>query len=157
MKTTLFYSMMLLIASPFVFADWDPGDPYKMHYPQMPDPQGWDVYAVAPKVLADDWMCNATGPVSDVHLWGSWRQDFIGKIVNVHLSIHSNLLPDTQIPFSRPGDLLWERDFGRDQFSIRPYGTGEQGWYNPNIPAWNRPDHSMYTVPDWKSLVKLLK
>ncbi len=24
-------------------ADWDPSDGHKMHYPQLPDPVGWDV------------------------------------------------------------------------------------------------------------------
>lgn len=144
MKTTRIYMAMFLVTSVFILADWYPGDPYKMHYPQLPDPTGWDVLATAPKVLADDWVCRESGPVSDVHLWGSWRQDMIGQISNVHLSIHNNLLPDTTTPYSRPGDLLWEQDFRPDQFIVRPYGIGDQGWYNPQMQEWIRPDHMQY-------------
>ncbi|MCJ7578787.1 MAG: hypothetical protein MUO91_10085, partial [candidate division Zixibacteria bacterium] len=46
---------------------------HKMHFPQLPDLEGWDVYAVYPKTLADDWKCSATGPVTDIHFWGSWK------------------------------------------------------------------------------------
>ncbi len=41
-KTLTFIALVLLIA-PAAIADWDPGDGHKMHYPQMPDPNGWDV------------------------------------------------------------------------------------------------------------------
>ena len=56
-----------------VLADWDPGDGHKMHFPQLPDEEGWDVNATFPKVLADDWTCSGTGWVEDIHFWGSWR------------------------------------------------------------------------------------
>lgn len=122
-------------------ADWDPGDGHKMHYPQLPDPEGWDVRVSnsrrAPNdpfqwIIADDWQCSETGPVSDVHFWFSWSQDVVDQIVNVHLSIHDNI-PAEENPdgWSIPGNLLWSDDFGPPQFSIRPYGEGDQGWYDP--------------------------
>ena len=127
-------------------ADWVPGDGHKMHYPQLPDPFGWDVNATHPKVLADDWRCSQSGPVSDVHLWGSWKRGQEGQIRKIHLSIHDNV-PETATSPSMPGDLLWERDFGPDQFKMRDGGTGEQGWHDPNLTgpdAWVRPDHNMF-------------
>jgi len=38
-------SMMIVLAGGTgpVRADWDPGDGHKMHFPQLPDPEGWDV------------------------------------------------------------------------------------------------------------------
>ena len=137
--------LVMCLFATLAFADWDRGDPYKMHWPQLPDPEGWDVMATQPKVLADDWECSETGPVGDVHIWGSWRSDDIGEITSVHLSIHENLLPDTQTPFSRPGELLWQRDFGPDLFTVRDYGNGSQGWYNPNIDStWVDDEHKLF-------------
>ena len=122
-------------------ADWFPGDPHKMHFPQLPDPFGWDVNATFPKVLADDWRCSESGPVTDVHVWGSWENDIRGEIAQVHVSIHSDI-PATPTTYSRPGDLLWERDFFPGEFSVLdPWGTGQQGWYDPNTGLYEPGDH----------------
>jgi hypothetical protein len=129
----------LLLGTP-VAADWIPGDPYKMHFPQLPDPQGWDVNATFPKVLADDWLCTESGFVDDIHFWGSWREDLVAPISGIHLSIHANIPEDP----SRPGELLWERDFLPGEWTERDAGTGDQGWYDPNTGQWFRPDHFMY-------------
>ncbi len=59
-----------------------------MHYPQLPDPGGWDV--VFSTWLADDWQCTETGPVSDIHFWVSWKNDFPGAINRVSVKIYSN-------------------------------------------------------------------
>ncbi len=114
-------------------ADWMPGDGHKMHFPQLPDLDGWDVCATFPGILADDWMCSATGPVTDVHLWGSWAFDMPGIIENVHISIHENIPAGPGGPnFSQPGVLLWQRDFSPNQFSIiDPWDEGDQSWYEP--------------------------
>lgn len=135
--------VLLISVAGTAMADWNLRDPHKMHYPQLPDPDGWDVNATNPNVLADDWRCSESGPVSDVHLWGSWRHDDVGQIRNIHLSIHDNI-PETPNSHSRPGELLWERDFGPDQFAIRDIGTGEQGWYDPSMNEWFRPDHHLF-------------
>ncbi len=113
-------------------ADWNPGDPYKMHYPQLPDPLGWDVNFTQPKVLADDWLCTETGPVSDVHLWFSSHQDMPFNLFSVHLSIHADIPAGSGgAPYSMPGQELWAADIPAPSFSIRPWGTGNQGWYDP--------------------------
>ena len=150
-KTTLAISIVvLLLAGIPVIADWDPGDEHKMHFPQLPDPNGWDV-KFGPftdssgnegiKVLADDWECSQTGPVSDVHFWFSSKGDALspetGRIQNIHLSIWSN---DPGVPGelpSRPKELLWWGDSENGDFlitSIRGPYTGDQGWYDPNLP-----------------------
>ncbi len=137
-------AIVLLLAGT-VLADWFPGDDYKMHYPQLPDPFGWDVNANDPKVLADDWQCSETGPVDDIHLWGSWEQDLPGFILSIHVSIHDDVPvddPNNTLGYSYPGDLLWERDFSPAEFMVIPGGTGAQGWYDPNPPEYfNTLDH----------------
>ncbi len=90
------------------FADWDPGDDYKMHFPQLPNLTGWDVFAEyaeflnLPRGLADDWQCTESGPVTDIHFWGSWWQDVQGDIGNIGVGIFAN-------NGDQPGDLLWGR------------------------------------------------
>ena len=46
-----------------------------MHFPQLPDPNGWDVSLMQPRIIADDWLCTGTGPVSDIHGWISVQED----------------------------------------------------------------------------------
>jgi len=44
-----------------------------MHYPQLPDTDGWDVDATMPITVVDDWTCSETGWVKDIHFWGGWE------------------------------------------------------------------------------------
>jgi len=71
--------------------NWQPGDPHKMHFAQLPDTTGWDVNATWPVVLADDWECSETGWVKDIHFWGSWRDGIQGEISQFVLSIHEDI------------------------------------------------------------------
>ena len=117
MKRLILFSLCVLFVSSITFADWDPGDDYKMHFPQLPDPEGWDVFAGLnphvgyPKVVADDWQCIQDGPVDDIHLWGSWKDDMQSQIQLIHVSIHDNIPAGELAPWSMPGDLLWDWEF----------------------------------------------
>jgi hypothetical protein len=137
------FVVAMLLTAP-VLADWNIGDPAKMHYAQLPDPNGWDVKANYSKVLADDWMCTETGAVSDVHFWGSWYGDEVGVVRWYQISIHADIPdPDGTGPlFSQPGDLLWQKVFYPGEVSVRHWGTGDQGWYDPNLQLYKRPDHT---------------
>jgi len=128
---------LVVVAAP-ALADWDPGDGHKMHFPQLPDPTGFDVDFRSPTVLADDWLCSETGAVKDIHFWFSARGDWLDlsqpledQIFNIHVSVHSNIPADVGgIPFSRPGTLLWQRDYPVTAVTIRNYGSGDQSWYD---------------------------
>lgn len=143
MRTISYAFLMAGLLCPAALADWDLTDPHKMHYPQLPDPNGWDVKANYSKVLADDWTCSASGPVEDFHIWGSWYNDEVGIIRWIEVSIFSDIPdPDGTGPlYSMPGDLLWNRVFYSIEdiqnrtpvFTLRPWGTGNQGWYDPNL------------------------
>jgi hypothetical protein len=130
-------------------ADWNPGDPYKMHYPQLPDltNTGIDVLATVQgdwasqpqwKILADDWLCTETGPVSDIHIWGSWRNSHLpnGDPNNVvfKLSIHDDV-PAGPTTFSRPGLLLWQGFYRPGQFTVLPNIVSGVTWrfFDPNL------------------------
>ena len=137
------------LAAP-VTADWNRGDDHKMHFPQLPDPNGWDV-KFGPfvdldgneqiKILADDWQCSQSGPVSDIHFWFSSKDDALrpdtAMIQNIHLSIWSN---DPGVPGevpSQPKEPLWWGDSEKGDFIVGPPqgpDTGWQSWYDPNLP-----------------------
>jgi len=136
--------------------DWQPGDPHKMHYPQLPDEDGWDVNATQPLVLADDWQCSDSGWVKDIHFWGSWKYGLEGTIVGFWLSIHSNIPEDPPyIPYSRPGETLWELYV--EDFDFTPIDPPTmEGWYDPSTGEVIPDDHQAYfqyniclDEPDW--------
>ncbi len=134
-------SLMLAVAATSAWADWAPGDGYKMHFPQLPDEDGWDVNATRPKILADDFTCTWTGPITDIHFWGSWKGGVTGMITNVHLSIHSNIANGPN-GYSVPGGVLWYRDL---EPQIRPIDPQTmEGWFDPNTGLYNEDDHRNY-------------
>jgi hypothetical protein len=148
-----------------VFAEVDPGkyivqaeQQNKMHFPQYPadDEFGMNVnftcgYLDPPnigKVLADDWTCSNTGNVDFIHFWfsalGDWfdlGSPLTDQIVNIHLSIHSNI-PG---PPSLPGPVLWEADFAPDDIDhvqINPWPNFDgHGWFDPNTGEYIPGDH----------------
>lgn len=156
MKRVLVALMMIgalmFLAAPAT-ADWFPGDDHKMHHPQLPDPQGWDVDFIWPNVVADDWKCSQTGPVSDVHLWFSVERDgpgvppeqILGALQSIHLSIHKDIpVDESTTGYSMPGELLWERDITQVIVPLIPAGQGDQGWADPLGGIWRRPDHQFF-------------
>jgi hypothetical protein len=116
-----------LLATPAV-ADWDPGDPYKMHYPQTPQAVGgWliDCNQYAPlfaPLAADDWQCTSTGPVSDIHIWGGFdssNPEGPGDTYPINVTILSDIPAPGQWGYSMPGDVLWERLFQPGEWTKR--------------------------------------
>jgi hypothetical protein len=109
-----------------VVADWYEGEEYKMHFPQLPDPDGWDV-DFHDWQLGDDWKCSETGFVDDIHFWYSWARDIEQDIPWVQASIWSN----DPGPPSKPRQQLWSRKFSSEEFVIAGPWDGDQGWYHP--------------------------
>lgn len=131
-KTLVMLLAVLLFAVP-MFADWNEGDYHKMHFPQLPDPLGWDVAWTTN--LADDWMCSQTGPVEDIHFWVSVKGDYrerLDEIGSVSVVIRSD---DRTGDYSKPDQFLWGQQFLKEQIVIREYGVGDQGWFDPMPPA----------------------
>ncbi|VGO11802.1 hypothetical protein PDESU_00349 [Pontiella desulfatans] len=139
---------------------------HKMHWPQLPDPNGWDVRASyhewgpdqLQKVLADDFQCSANGPITKITFWGSFEFDGFnpsheyGGITNFHLSLHKDIPADPPwVPYSMPV-IPSEWEFDLDPFNL-PAGwaievTAEapssQGWYDPNHDTFEENNHSQY-------------
>lgn len=130
----------MVLFSQVALADWLPGDSHKMHYPQLPKMDGWDVRAGYYTFLADDWMCTETGPVDDIHLWTSWKGDLADwqQVGQIHTAIWSD---DRSGPYSKPGVPLWHNDWNISEAQIVPWGTGPQGWYDPSLSLVLPEDH----------------
>ncbi len=80
-----------LTYTPVEECDWQPGDPYKHHYPQLPDETGWAVNATQPMILAEDFMCMETGWIKDFHFWGAWKHEDEGTVIGFQLSLHADI------------------------------------------------------------------
>ena len=138
--------LFVLFASCTALADWNEGDPYKMHFPQLPDPCGWDVaFSTRIPQLADDWQCSESGEVDDVHIWYSWEDDLVGTIDMVQLGIWSND-PDgggaAAAGYSTPDELVWGyQDLYPGEFTTRLWGKADQGWYDPFTGNHKTNDH----------------
>ncbi len=150
-------AVILWLACP-ILADWSPGDGHKMHEPQLPDLSGWDVMTTTPVTLADDWQCSESGPVKDIHFWGSWKDGIEGNIECFIVSIYTDIPEDPpSLPYSRPGDLLW-RKVVRDFHVLAFSGDEWEGWYDPSedpeiILPDNHQDYVQYNIflpeEDW--------
>jgi len=125
-------------------ADWDPGDPYL--WLQLPDPNGWGVDDTLVRMLADDFESSETGWITGIHFWGSWKSDDVGEIQKISLGIHAGVPSgqDPAKPFAHPGEMLWQRTIDAATYGgvvVRPWGTGEQGWYDPATGEYSPGDH----------------
>jgi hypothetical protein len=159
--TTVLMSVVALtfLATPAT-ADWNTGDTFKMHFPQLPDltPDGLDVLASpttifvndqqipVQKVVADDFLCTESGPITDIHIWGSWLEDrFPGDPQNptlepnpgnvkFKLSIHADIPKSPTSPSMPAQPPLWERSFAPGEFTWRRWAADTNEWfYDPNI------------------------
>ena len=123
-------------------ADWNLGDPHKMHFPQLPDEDGWDVSwynaGYEPIELADDWVCTQSGPVTDIHIWFSAKEDLYSGMLdrfNICVRIYSDN-PDGGQGYSVPDQFLWGWTWNEmypdpGNVAVRPDGAGDQGWWWP--------------------------
>ncbi|MHC4535321.1 MAG: DUF7901 domain-containing protein [Planctomycetota bacterium] len=115
--------------------DWNPDDAHKMHWPQLPDlgTSGMDV-DMSLLFLADDFKCTATGPIDDIHIWASFRDDVLPsdgpENLTFEITIYSDI-PATENSWSMPGQRLWRRTFNPGEYSIRKLKDSPEGWYDP--------------------------
>ncbi len=120
-------SLLLALAARPVRADWPNTNATK--YVQLPDTSalGYNVLAARPVagsapgkaiILADDFPCIRTGPITDIHIWASWLGD-AGTAnvpdIPITLAIWSDVAATTnadgQAVPSHPGQRLWSQNF----------------------------------------------
>ncbi len=134
-KAALSLLAILSICALPATADWDDSQPFKwVQHPDL-DTTGIDVMASYDQNLADDFECTVTGPLTDIHIWGSWFHDILPEQgdprgVTFYLSIYADI-PAEQSPngYSQPGDMLWQTTFQPGSFQVREWRTDiEEGW-----------------------------
>ena len=111
-----------------------PPEPKWLQSPDLTD-HGIDVHATFPYILADDFLCTETGPLTEIHIWASWLSDILPlqdpTAVSFTLSIHEDIPvgdPRNPYPWSIPGETLW---FGSPPFTVELFSTGPEGWLEP--------------------------
>jgi hypothetical protein len=115
-------------------------------YTQPPDiDYGIDVDATKElkwqhQVLADDFECTMTGPITDIHVYGSWYHDHLPSVhlpdannVVFTLSIHDDIpASDSNTGYSMPGKLRWKRKFLPGEFDVGIHARGlREGYFVP--------------------------
>lgn len=123
--------------------DWDPGNLSAMHFPQLPNASGWAVRANQDwaEAIADDWQASANGKVTQLHFWFSSKQDQDFVLGSLYTGIFTDVPAGVDGIFSHPGTNLWERFIDPSEYSIRAYGTGDQGWDDPLAAVATAGDH----------------
>ncbi len=123
---------------------WTEGDPDKMHWPQLPDLRSTTGLAVSAATvpLADDFLCTGSGPITDIHFWGAFRDGVVpphgSNAVAFTIGIYSNVPPDEQITWSRPGQLLWSKKVEPYTYDVSIAADAvTQGWYDPNTKSYD--------------------
>src|ERR1700687_681497 len=63
-------------------------------------------------ICADDFICTNTGPITDIHLWGSWLNDRVGtNSITFWLGIYDDVPASPLNGPSHPGNLKWQQWF----------------------------------------------
>ena len=90
-------------------------------------------------VLAHDFLCTSPGPITGIHVWGSWLNDLHGSVSNFWIGIYSDVPSITnfasgQVTWSHPGTLLWSNNFAAaaGQFTEIYYTNSYEGFYYPS-------------------------
>ena len=90
-----------------------------------------------PQILADDFPCEQTGPITEIVVWCSWWRDLLPeddpRNVKFTLSLHRDI-PVSQSPtgYSMPGEMLWMKDFQPGEFTVEIFADQlREGWYSP--------------------------
>ena len=149
----------LFVVAPVVQADWVDGQDYKwVQHPDL-EPTGMDVMASFGYKLADDFECTTTGPLTDFHIWSSWRQDMVMDpyMVDFVIEIYDDIPASVGgINYSRPGTSLWRGSYSAGSFMVRIEATDIlEGWmeppdfYDPKLSRRCRPLPATFGPHNW--------
>jgi hypothetical protein len=81
--------------------------------------------------VANDWTATESAVVTNLHFWGSWKDNFVGQSGEILVQIFSNDTGDYDPAFARPNECIWSVVINEDEYTSRLCGTGDMGWYDP--------------------------
>jgi hypothetical protein len=88
-----------------------------------------------PIVLADDFACHKTGPITDIHIWASWLNDQANWNIPITLAIWTDVpaITNVQPPIpSHPGSMLWQQTFLPSQYQVQPWKSADEMFWSPD-------------------------
>jgi len=96
--------------------------------------------------LADDFQCTQSGPITDVHIWGSFFRDVLPAEGPGSMTLTLTIYADVPGPgYSHPGQALWSQTFSPGQYQAANNFTTTEWWHDPSMPTWIFPgDTNMY-------------
>ena len=124
-------------------------------YDQEPNLSGgydiWNSFPIptqatdGPWVVADDFVCNQSGQITDLHLWGSWlNNQVLTNKITFTLGLYDNVATNANNPYSHPGNLLWSQTFVPGRYGETFYGTGTETFIDPGPPSSLGPENYVY-------------
>jgi hypothetical protein len=86
------------------------------------------------QILADDYQCTLSGPVTQIDVWGCYHLDALPgndpNNVQFTLSIREDL-PAIGRTYSMPGKILWTKIFKKGQFTVQESASKRQSFFSP--------------------------
>jgi hypothetical protein len=102
-------------------------------------------------LLADDFQCTASGPITDIHIWGSFNNDILPAEgpdgLTFTISIWSDVPKGVDADYSHPGEMLWTKTFAPYQYMAAQVWHVQEGewWHDPLPMTWVHPgDYNIY-------------
>jgi hypothetical protein len=88
------------------------------------------------QILADDYECKISGPVTQIWIWGSYYLDDLpgNDPCNVQftLSIRADVPAANRAgSYSMPGKVLWTKTFKKGQFAVQESKSQRQSFFSP--------------------------
>jgi hypothetical protein len=98
------------------------------------------------QILADDFECTLSGPVTQIQLWGSYMLDQVPSKDPANpeftLSIRADVPAPGHTGISMPGKVLWTKTFKKGQFTVQESTSEKQGFSSPCNGQYILNDHS---------------
>jgi hypothetical protein len=124
----------------------------KMHWPQYPDLSrtGMDIgMPMMTNPLADDFRCMESGPITNIHMWGSFFDDVLPPGGPGSMTFELSIYPDIPAlinpngPWSQPDvEPLWIREFVPGSYDVTLVtDDNPEDWYDPFYQVYINDDH----------------
>ena len=87
------------------------------------------------QILADDYQCTLSGPVTQIGVWGCYYLDALpgndANNVQFTVSIRDDLPAAVGRKYSMPGKILWTKVFTKGQFTVQESASKRQSFFSP--------------------------